>query len=164
MTAEKLLPSLIRKMRRLDNGKLEIELDIPLEKLAEIEGSEITDGWVVISAKATGVFTEGEINQTSACLDVLLNSFRHLVVACRAWPIADRKVNKLKKLPDQSRNVTFTMPGKDAALSFTVKAKVKEKAFSLTASEDNLAKQCSREVAQAAAFIVTLTQNAYWSA
>lgn len=157
---DKLRP-LIRKMRRMDDTQIEIELDFPFDKVAAIEGSGITDDRNVISAKVVGIFRQGEINQTSTNLDILYHSFRHLVIACRAWHIAARKIDKIKTRSDASRNVTFTLPGRDAAISFTVKVKVKEKAFSLLSSEEELATQFSREVAQAAAFIVALTQRAY---
>lgn len=161
MTELEQLQPLIRKMRRLDNSQIEIELDFPFEKLATIEGSGITDSRDVISAKAIGIFKQGEIKTSSTNLDTLFHSFRHLVTACRGWPIAERKIDKIKTQQDDSRNVTFTLPGNDPAISFTVKVKVKEKAFSLLSSEEELAKLCSREVAQAAAFIVILTQRAY---
>lgn len=103
---DKLRP-LIRKMRRMDDTTIEIELDFPFEKMAAIEGNGITDDWNVISAKVIGIFREGEINQTSTNLDILYHSFRHLVIACRAWRVADRKIDKIKTRPDASRNVTW---------------------------------------------------------
>lgn len=160
MTELQKLQPLIRKMRRLDNSKIEIELDLPFKKLAAHEESEITDEWSVISAKAVGVFRQGVINSTNTNLDILHHSFRHLVMACRRWPMAERKIDKIKTRPDAPHNVTLTLPSVEPGISFTVKVKVKEKAFPLSSSEAELATLCNREVELAADFIAVLAQRA----
>ncbi|MFT9384437.1 MAG: hypothetical protein ABF553_07470 [Acetobacter orientalis] len=158
---EKLLSQLIRKTRRTDDNKLAMELDIPFAELEPLEGSDISSDRLVISAKAKGLFSLENAPKDSMHLDLLFLGFRDLVLACRSWPIADRRIDKMKISTDGVRSITFTARGTETTSVFTIKAKVQERAFSLTASETNVARDCSREVAHAGAFIVTLIQRAY---
>lgn len=158
---EELLSQLIRKTRRTDDNKLAMELDIPFAELERLDGSGISSDRLVISAKAKGLFSLENVPKDSMHLDLLFLGFRDLVLACRSWPIADRRIDKMKISSDAARSMAFTVHGADTTSVFTIKAKVQERAFSLTSSEANVARECSREVAHAGGLVVTLIQRAY---